>query len=178
MTCIVGIVDQENVYIGGDSAGVGGLDITVRKDPKVFKNGEFVIGCCGSFRMMNILRFSFNAPSLTEGEDIYKYMCTSFINEIRRVFKDGGFSTNDKGEEKGGLFLIGFRGHLFRIDYDFQVGESVENYESIGCGDSYALGSLETRQNGTAESRIEIALTVACKFSGGVRPPFTIVSTK
>ena len=39
MTCIVGYLDKKTkkVTIGGDSAGVAGLDITIRKDEKVFK---------------------------------------------------------------------------------------------------------------------------------------------
>ena len=36
MTCIVGYLDKKTkkVTIGGDSAGVAGLDITIRKDEK------------------------------------------------------------------------------------------------------------------------------------------------
>jgi hypothetical protein len=37
MTCIVGYESDGKVYIGGDSAGVRGLDVTVREDSKVFK---------------------------------------------------------------------------------------------------------------------------------------------
>ena len=37
MTCIVGLLDANgDIYMGGDSAGVGGLSLTIRKDPKVF----------------------------------------------------------------------------------------------------------------------------------------------
>lgn len=59
MTCIVEIVEKDRVYIGGDSAGVSDLDITMRKDVKVFRVGDFVFGCTSSFRMMQIIRFSF-----------------------------------------------------------------------------------------------------------------------
>ena len=40
MTCIVGLVHEGVVYIGGDSAGVGGMSLTVRADEKVFQNGN------------------------------------------------------------------------------------------------------------------------------------------
>lgn len=36
MTCIVGLKHENSVWIGGDSAGVAGLSVTIRKDPKVF----------------------------------------------------------------------------------------------------------------------------------------------
>ena len=51
MTCIVGLIDGRRVWMGGDSAGVSGLDITVRADAKVFRNGDFLIGFTSSFRM-------------------------------------------------------------------------------------------------------------------------------
>ena len=38
MTCIAGLVDSNgDIYIGGDSAGVAGYDLTIRADEKVFK---------------------------------------------------------------------------------------------------------------------------------------------
>jgi len=40
----------------------------------------------------------------------------------------------DKGQEAGGTFLVGYRGRLFRVDSDYQVGESVNNYCAVGCG--------------------------------------------
>ena len=38
MTCIVGLVHEGVVYIGGDSAGVGGMSLTVRADEKVLNS--------------------------------------------------------------------------------------------------------------------------------------------
>ena len=58
MTCIVGLVHEGVVYIGGDSAGVGGMSLTVRADEKVFQNGEFLMGFTTSFRMGQLLRYS------------------------------------------------------------------------------------------------------------------------
>jgi hypothetical protein len=49
MTAIVGITDGSTVFIGGDSAGSNSYNLTVRKDTKVFRAGEFVIGFTTSF---------------------------------------------------------------------------------------------------------------------------------
>lgn len=57
MTCIIGLIKNKKVYIGGDSAGVDGLNITIRKDSKVFKINKFIIGYTSSFRMGQLLRF-------------------------------------------------------------------------------------------------------------------------
>ena len=66
MTCIVGLIDGNRVWMGGDSAGVSGLDITVRSDPKVFRNGDFLIGFTSSFRMGQLLAFRLRPPPRPE----------------------------------------------------------------------------------------------------------------
>lgn len=44
MTCIVGLAHGGKVYLGADSAGLAGDELTPRRDPKVFRVGEFVFG--------------------------------------------------------------------------------------------------------------------------------------
>jgi hypothetical protein len=180
MTCIVGMIDNGKVTIGADSAGVSGLDITIRKDPKVFINGEFVIGCTSSFRMIQLLQFSLTVPKQTAEQDDFEFMCTTFIDSVRKCFKKGGYLQKyTDGDDKGGSFLVGYNGRLYRIDDDFQVGESMNDYDSVGCGEEYAKGSLCTTEDMelSITERIEKALYVASQKSGGVSPPF-ILKTK
>ena len=176
MTCIVGMIEKNKVYIGGDSAGVSGLNVTVRKDTKVFKVGKFIIGCTSSFRMIQLLRFSFHPPKKHEDTDLYQYMCTDFVNALLSCFKDGGFAEINSSVENGGTFLVGVDGRLFTIGDDFQVGESADGFDSVGCGSSFSKGALHILkdQKLSPESKIKIALESAVRFSGGVRPPFVI----
>jgi len=178
MTCIVGLIEKEKVYIGGDSAGVSHLDVTVRKDPKVFKIDNFVIGCTSSFRMIQLIRFSFKPPKRHPDKDVFEYMCTDFINTLRQCFREGGFIQVDKNVDNGGTFLVGYCGRLFVIFDDFQVSESYSLFASVGCGESYALGALlNIDKKLPATEKIKIALETAVYFSGGVRPPFVIEHT-
>ncbi len=182
MTCIVGYVDKEtnSTFLGGDSAGVNELSISIRKDPKVFKNGEFIIGCTTSFRMIQLLRYAFTPPKNTLNKDIYEYMCTDFVNEIREVFKSGGFLQKfSDGDEKGGTFLVAYRNRLFRIENDFAVGENVIGIDAVGCGDNYAMASLFTIKDEpiTGYEKINKSLEAAEFFSAGVARPFIILNT-
>lgn len=178
MTCIVGYIQKGKTFIGADSAGVSGLNVTIRKDPKVFKIGDFVIGCTSSFRMIQLIRFSFLPPKKHDDIDSFQYMCTSFINELRKCFKEGGFAAKDKEVESGGTFLVGFKGRLFMIGSDYQIAESEEGYDAVGCGDCYALGALDmVDKKMSAPEIINKVLAVAAYRSGGVRPPFIIEST-
>ena len=179
MTCIVGIKTEKAIWIGGDSAGVWSYDVTSRADTKVWKKGEFIYGFCGSFRMGQLLRHAFDPPP-NEDEDLERYMVIDFVNEARRCFKEGGYLRVSKRREEGGEFLVGYRGRLFCVQSDFQVAEARQGYMALGCGESYALGSLYTTDlfEMKPRSRINLALHCANNFSGGVCEPFVIEKLK
>lgn len=176
MTCIVGIVDKGRVYIGGDSAGVGGWSMAVRVDQKVFENSGFLFGFCGSFRMGQLLQHAFIPPPMPEGKDLTAYMVTDFIDAVRDCFLQGGFAERRKEVETGGFFLVGTRGRLFQIESDYQVGERANGWDAIGCGEDIALGVLHATQGRAPTKRIQAALDAAVEYSAGVRGPFHILS--
>jgi ATP-dependent protease HslVU (ClpYQ) peptidase subunit len=176
VTCIVGVVENNKVYIGGDSAGVAGYSLTIRKDKKVFRNGEFLIGGTSSFRMIQLLHYAFEPPPYDENIDLEKYMATAFVDAIRECFKRGGYAQVESQQESGGHFLIGFRGRLFHVEADYQVGEALSSYDAVGCGADVALGCLYATPDMQSLKRIELALRAAEAHSAGVRAPFFIES--
>lgn len=178
MTCVAALVCNNKVYMGADSAAVSMIDLTVRCDQKVFMNDEFLIGFTSSFRMGQLLRYTLKPPKIRpEEKDLYEYMVTDFVDAVRECLKKGRYAQNDKGEESGGFFLVGVRGRLFQIECDYQVGESVQTYDAVGCGRAYALGVLSVTNTIDPEERIKLALSSAEKFSAGVRGPFVILKT-
>lgn len=179
MTCIVGLVHRNKVFIGADSQGTvhSSLDRCVRKDQKVFPvNGKFLVGCCGSFRQCQLLRYGFVPPEQREDIDDYQYMCTVFVDAIRKCLKEGGLAkVNNNQEESEGSFLVAYRGRLYEIESDFQVGEVAEEYNAVGCGAAYALGSMYSSQIVDPHKRITKALEASERFSAGVGGPFVIL---
>jgi len=180
MTCIVGFVDKNGrVFMGGDSAGVGGLDIRIRSDVKVFRNGEMLIGYTSSFRMGQLLRFKLKIPEQGKHISDYEYMCTLFIDAVRKCLNENGYSKIMNNEETVGTFLVGYKNKIYRIATDLQVGSTFDNYDSCGCGESYALGSIFAQKELhkiSGETKVKNALKCAENFSAGVRSPFTILS--
>lgn len=174
MTCIVGLVDGDRVWMGGDSAGVSGLDITVRADTKVFRNAGLLIGFTNSFRMGQLLHYKLEVPERAPDEDLFRYMVVDFVDAVRGCLKDGGYAHKSNDVESGGNFLVATEGRLFSVQSDYQVGEAVRGYHAIGCGADYALGSLASTIGLSPEARVRRALEVAELFSGGVRAPFTV----
>ncbi len=186
MTCIVGIEHNGQVYLGGDSAGVAGLDIVTRADEKVFRNEEFVMGFTSSFRMGQILRYAFKPPEQSFRKDDMQYMVTDFIDAVREVYRQKGYLHKSNEVESGGTFLVGYRGKLYCVESDFQVGRVHHGFDACGCGYAYAMGALHAtsgildKEDGSQlgpNERLQIALEAAARFSAGVRPPFVFVNT-
>jgi ATP-dependent protease HslVU (ClpYQ) peptidase subunit len=182
MTCIVGIEDKGVVYVGGDSAGIdpSSLAICGRADEKVFvtDDGEFAMGFAGSFRIGQLLRYALTPPDQGSKKDDMAYMVTDFIDAVRAMQKDkGSMKKENELEEHDAAFIVGYRGKLYVVESDYQVGRPIENYAAVGCGSQIALGALyATRNSGMSpEERITMALQSAVEYSAGVRLPFHIV---
>ena len=179
MTCIVGFSLKGKVYIGGDSAGIGEWDLTIRTDPKVFRNGPAIFGFTSSFRMGDLLRYALVIPERHPDEDIDRWMRTGFVDAVRNCLKAGGFAEKEKETEKGGRFLVGYEGRLFYVGSDYQVGESVDPYDAVGCGSDYAKGAMaamiQLQSVGDPKQMIEIALAITERNCAGVRAPFNVV---
>ena len=177
MTCIVGLVHDGDVFIGGDSAGSNdAFDMMIRADEKVFKKDGMVFGFTSSFRMGQILRYSFIPPSQAVGQGDYEYLCGPWIDSLIDCLKEKGYASVANNNVTGGTFLVGFNGSLYRIDDDFQVGMRVDHYDSVGCGGRYAIGAMSMLIDDdiSPEEKINKALAVAARFSAGVRGPFVV----
>ncbi|MGW0795174.1 hypothetical protein [Streptomyces sp. NPDC002692] len=179
MTVIVGLVHNRRVHLGADSAGVAGYTLTVRADAKLFRSGPYVMGFTSSFRMGQLLRYSFQPPA-PDGDDLHRFMVTTWVDALRTCLKDGGWARKDSEQEQSGTFLVGVQGRLLTIDSDYQVGESIAPYAAVGCGQDLALGALHATQDLGLKPRprITTALAAAAHHSAGVAEPFTYVATR
>lgn len=175
MTCIVGLLDDSGIYMGGDSAAVGGNSLNIRADKKVFINNEFIMGFTWSFRMGQLLRYSFIPPQFHIDNDIDSFMVTTFIDAVRECLKKGGFARKKDEEESGGTFIVGFKNQLFQVFSDYQVAKVLDKFVCCGCGEEIAQGSMYSTEGMSPEKRIRIALEAAEHFSVGVRGPFNII---
>ena len=124
--------------------------------------------------MGQLLKYKFNPPVQKNNQDDHEYMVTDFIEELRKVFKDGGYTTINNNEESAGTFLVGYKGVLYEVDSDYQVGIPAFQYSAVGSGGPIALGSLFTSR-GSPSDRILTSLEAASHLNPYVRPPFHIL---
>lgn len=184
MTCIVGFIEENNnkVWMGADSAGVGDYDYSIRKDKKIFIRNNMLIGFTSSFRMGQLLHWQLQIPKHVEGLTIEEYMNTAFIEAVRKCFKDYGYSTINNNRETAGTFLVGYKGHLFKIYNDFQVEENIDLINACGCGEMLAVGAgfaylaLNKKKDPNPKKIIKLMLQTSVKANIAVKPPFHILS--
>lgn len=174
MTCIVAITDGSKVYMGGDSAAaeMDGNFVTSRLEPKVFVRDNYIVGYAGSFRFGKLVEHIFNFPK--PSGDIDHFMNTVFISNLRDCFEENKL---DNSEEKdAGELLIGINGHLYEFNSDWHLGQNIYEYNAIGSGSQFSMGSLfSTRRIKSPHARITLALEASEAFSPFVRRPFTIL---
>jgi len=182
MTCIVAIAQNGTVYMGSDHAASDDKTgwILSRKEPKCFKVGQYAVAFTDSFRMGQILQYSWTPPKYTPtktNSGLDKFMRTKFVDSVKAAFKDHGFgSIGGSDEDTGGIFIVGLEGRIFTIDEDFHVGENVVNYMAEGSGGQIALGALyATKNQKNPKLRLKAALEAASEFNMAVAPPFTYI---
>ena len=178
MTCVVGLVEKGRVTMGVDSAAVQGWTRRASRVSKVFRRGPFLIGYTTSFRMGQLLEHHLTVAPQTEKQTEMAFMVTQFIEAVRVLLKEKGFTKIESNTEKGGQFLVGYRGRLYTIESDFQVGHQADDYDAIGSGAEYALGAMKALERAAPVLRVRRALEIAAHFNMGVCPPFTIKAMK
>lgn len=174
MTCVVGLVQKGRVYLGVDSAAVQGWTRRPSQVSKVFRRGPFLIGYTTSFRMGQLLEHHLTVPAQKDTQTDMSFMVTLFIESVRVLLKEKGFTKIESNTEKGGQFLVAYRKHLYTIESDFQVGHMVEQFDAIGSGAEFALGAMKALEKTAPMARVRKALEIAANYNMGVCGPFTI----
>lgn len=174
MTCIVALAQNGALWMGADSAGVGNYRLQIRRDPKIYRVGDMLIGFTTSFRMGQLLGYRLTLPHHREDWSVEKYMHIEFIDAVRNVLKSGGYSRTKDGTEEAGTFLVGYRGRIFQICDDYQIAETEAGFDAVGSGIDVALGSLHTSVGLQPQERVTLALEAAARFNAGVHAPFIV----
>ncbi|MFA5135237.1 MAG: hypothetical protein WC505_05665 [Patescibacteria group bacterium] len=170
--------EKGSVWIGSDSCGSNGFNYTIRKDKKVFRRDNMIFGFTSSFRMGQLIQTSLVIPEHRESVDDFTYLTTLFIDSVMSCFRDKSFLRVKDNEAGGGTFLVGYRGNIYEVEADFQVGQPVEQYAACGCGLYFALGAMHALQKHklAPKEKITRALAAAAGFAEAVRPPWNFVS--
>lgn len=180
MTCIAGIVKGNTVWLGGDRAATNqGLDRTIIKEPKVFIKGDIALGVCGLPKVMDAIQHTVDFPEFMGG-DSKSYIVGQVIPAIREGLKALECTEEHNGQHYfHGALLLGYRGHLYKVEANFQLVEAANGFDAVGSGGEAALGSLRsTKGMWSPKKRLLEALKVSAENNAGVAPPFDVIFVK
>lgn len=142
MTCIIGkVLPDGTIYMAGDRMASDGKNHHLYDRPKVFHNGDFMFGYTYSFRMGQLLEFSWKQPNNTPSSDapnsvIYDYVYTTLLESFKNLFTEHDCDING-----GEVFMFAFAGKLFTVQGDWSMFEH-KNCHAIGCGVDVVLGAM------------------------------------
>jgi len=189
MTCVVGLIKDGIVYIGGDSAGTTENDMDIYQTDKVFTRPPFIFGGAGSYRGIQLLKYELEIPELigyyNQVKDEDNYNPEAFMHlvteVVRKTFKDKGHTIMEANNElQSTQALIGFDGHLYLLDVNFVILEPKKPFTATGKGLSPALGSLYSTEEVISDPVLRLlkALKSSEYYTPGVKRPFHIMAIK
>lgn len=175
MTTIVGLVKDQAVYIGADSAGVSDIDCRVRYNRKVFRKRDMIIGYTGTTQISQILQYHWSLDSISQNYEALETISLQMVH-LRTVLKAHGCVYTDPSEIFEGAFLVGYRSQLFAVYHDFSVSHLADDFDAMGAGSQYALGALYGNEQLPPKERLIQALQAAHHFHPGTTlPPYHIM---
>ena len=184
MSVIVGFQQDGSVTIGADSAyssgeGESAFVFPLPQGPKVWEQGPYLIGGCGSPRALQLLRHTAELPDPPAQGDLGRFLVAEIVPILRQVMGAAEVHGAQQGAPMGRTsLLLGLRGELWEIAADLTVMDPGV-YGAIGFGFRPAFGALLgiTKLGVSGPRAVEIALEVAAATTPSVCPPFRILTS-
>lgn len=188
MTAIIGVEDRGIAYVGADSSSVvGDQAVLVMRSPKVFRNGEYVIGFSYTFRFGNILQYLWSPPTpperIEQSPELFeRFMVRELGPSIRAAVDEGHSLIEKEGGYEVGLAIIGVRGRIWHYERDQGILCYADGVATTGSGYNLLTASYRTIQivkpKMPTQDKVLTALHVtADSMAGGVRGPFRVLDT-
>ena len=148
MTTLVAYQGEGFAVIGADSRATdeGGRLVNLA-NPKIVKNGDYLIAVSGASRGGNIAQQGWTPPKPPITRDASKmdiFMTRKFIPSLRKAFIDAGFDGKEDGEAawQDAGFLVAVNGIIYPIFNDYCWDRDVRGIYYQGSGGDVALGAL------------------------------------
>lgn len=166
MTIVAAIETKEGTHFGCDAAGSSKGFIASYKQKKIFRNGPFIFGVSGSFRLMQIIQWM---KIVDDGESL----CLSkFVLDLKAILRESEMFNGDSSESLPGSVLFSMNGKLYEMQNDWSILRSEAGYSAIGSGDAYVYGSFFSTERMDPKERIRIAMKASAKYDPNVQGPF------
>jgi hypothetical protein len=202
MSLVVGLVDNEQVYMGADSTEVR-VPLTLGRQAPIFRMESLLLGFASMSPLASYVLYNLELRQAPSREQLEKFVRSDFVYVLRQYRKDPLSALKPAVQSSGRearerldrsaqdaqptrvflsapdpqptkVLLVGAYGRLFTAWSDDRVVEALNGYDAVGIGDSAALGALYSTRGLPAEERVMSALLAAERLTGAVRRPFWV----
>jgi ATP-dependent protease HslVU (ClpYQ) peptidase subunit len=175
MTCIVAIETADGVWMGGDRLASDAYQGIELDEAKVFWNGPALIGCCGSIRQAQLMRYVLDVPGASLTWDVNRWVATDLTRAMIEMAEGWRASHVKDGVSRSHNSLLAVRGRIYELQADYSFTRCARHLYAVGSGQEYALGSLYSTAHLPPEERVRVALEAAAEFSPTVAGPFDVI---
>jgi hypothetical protein len=181
LTLLVGVATRKGVWIGADSGSIGGTFSQAVPEPKVWRDGAWLVSVGGSWRALELVRHAVKMPTAPRSvADAHKVVCLDVLDEIRTAFTARGYAPEPGEDDAAAWYMLlgvrcALRGQpvLFYVEDDH--AESVP-CAAVGQGEEYALGRLSGNAHMDPAARVRDTLKATRERFGLIRPPYRVES--
>jgi hypothetical protein len=165
MTCIVGLVEEGQVWLASDSCIADDTHTLTSAESKLAHYGSWVYGVAGDVRCLNLLRHGMVLPEPPNtGLDAF------VATDVAKAFSEALAGLEGHTFEA----LLGCRGQLYYIGGDYATVRLAEPYAAIGEGGPVALGVLSMTHSRRAAPKTKLtqALEQSARYTLAVSAPW------
>jgi ATP-dependent protease HslVU (ClpYQ) peptidase subunit len=170
------------VAVQGPHWSVVGCDSQVTEDdrifhlpkdnPKIVKNGPFLLGAAGDMRAINLLAYQFKPPvppMNCAGNRLDKFISTKFIPELKSLFDEVQYG--EKGNQDSTILCV-VHGAVYEIGSGYDWARDASGIYAFGSGGAYALGSLHADLQGKkfSISSVRAAVRRSLEIASNLEP--------
>ena len=181
MTCVVGLRFDNCVYIGADSFLSDSMTgLKLRYPKKVFQVNDFIIGVCGSVRLLQTVAHKFQVAPKFVGQDIYDYVYSTFFDCLINCLRQEKCLMEADGIEvlPNSQMIIGIEDKIFVVQPDLSIFEPEEDFVCIGSGEFHSQGVMEILKGTdlTPAEKIQTAIEKTSKHVVSVNEDIIILT--
>lgn len=170
MTLLLGLEHRGRCHLLGDRISIDSDSaVTIVREPKIFRSGEWLIGIAGSWRVGNLAQLKLRAPR--SGSPVELFEALAAVLTAAGYASPSGPDTDVPWEA-----LAGFRGQLHYLDADGTCTRSADGITAAGhnIGASAARAALAAQRpfRRSPELVMRKAAQISADGCAAVRGPF------
>ena len=180
MTLSIGMADRSGrVWIGADTSLVAGAMVFSVNEPKVWRQGPWILSGAGDWRPLAVVRHTARLPNKPTKAQADKVVAMDLSMAMRTAIADSGYTPDEgEGDQVGpNQWLVGLQG-VGLWEFDTKWHAMRVTCTAIGSCFEYALGWLacDMCRRYEPEQQIRDCIRASANvFRGSVRSPALVI---